>query len=136
MATAASISPTTPLQGTEFVRQRQYGAQGGVREPRLNRHDSRRGRRPLLPERTRRPPVPHRGGGRRRIGAKDIRQRWDVYATNGHGGNVELKTLDPNSFRYSLLRVFDPSTPTSAINEAESHFKIALDTRKHGLNRN
>jgi len=69
-------------------------------------------------------------------GTENIRQRWDSYATNGHGGNVELKNLDPNSFRYSLLRVFDPSTPTSAINDAESHFKIALDTRKHGLNRN
>jgi hypothetical protein len=69
-------------------------------------------------------------------GTENIRQRWNIYATNGHGGNVELKNLDPNSFRYSLLRVFDPSTTTSAINEAEGHFKIALDSRRHGLNRN
>jgi hypothetical protein len=69
-------------------------------------------------------------------GTENIRQRWSIYATNGHGGNVELKNLDPNSFRYSLLRVFDPSTPTSAINDAESHFKVALDSRRHGLNRN
>lgn len=67
-------------------------------------------------------------------GLENIRQRWGTYAANGHGGNVGLKGRDPNSFRYSLLRVFDPSTPTSAINEAESHFKMALDTRKHGLN--
>jgi hypothetical protein len=69
-------------------------------------------------------------------GAENIRQRWTAYATNGHGGNVELRGLDPSTFRYSLLRVFDPSTPTSAIDAAESHFKIALDSRRHGLNRN
>ena len=69
-------------------------------------------------------------------GAESIRQRWGAYATNGHGGNVELRNIDPTSFRYSLLRVFDPSTPTSSVNEAESHFKVALDTRSHGLNRN
>jgi hypothetical protein len=69
-------------------------------------------------------------------GAESIRQRWNVYAANGHGSNVELRNLDPNSFRYSLLRVFDPATPTPAINETESHFKNTLDTRRHGLNRN
>lgn len=69
-------------------------------------------------------------------GEENIRQRWTAYATNGHGGNVELRALDPASFRYSLLRVFDPSTPTSAIDVAESHFKVALDSRRHGLNRN
>ncbi|MFC7876720.1 GIY-YIG nuclease family protein [Isoptericola sp. NPDC057391] len=69
-------------------------------------------------------------------GAESIRQRWTAYATNGHGGNVELRTIDPTSFRFSLLRVFDPSTPTRVIDEAESHFKVALDSRTHGLNRN
>lgn len=70
-------------------------------------------------------------------GAETISQRWTTYATNGHGGNVELTSLDPATFRYSLLRVFDPSTPEEVINEAESHFKTALDSRvPHGLNRN
>lgn len=69
-------------------------------------------------------------------GEENIRQRWAAYAANGHGGNVELKRLDPSSFRYSLLRVFDPSTPTSLIDAAEIHFKVALDSRNHGLNRN
>lgn len=69
-------------------------------------------------------------------GAESIRQRWNVYATNGHGGNVELRTLDPSTFRYSLLRVFDPATPESKINEAEEHYKRALDSRTWGLNRN
>lgn len=69
-------------------------------------------------------------------GEENIRQRWNAYATNGHGGNVELKGLDPSHFRFSLLRVFDPATPTRDIDIAESHFKEALDSRRHGLNRN
>lgn len=69
-------------------------------------------------------------------GAESIRQRWNVYATNGHGGNVELRPLDPSTFRYSLLRVFDPATPETKINEAEEHYKRALDSRRWGLNRN
>lgn len=79
-------------------------------------------------------------GGRQYVGkadgAESIRQRWSAYATNGHGGNVELRGMDPSSFRFSILRVFDPATPTGEIDAAESHFKHALDTRKHGLNRN
>lgn len=69
-------------------------------------------------------------------GEESIRQRWNAYAINGHGGNVELRGLDPSSFRFSLLRVFDPATPTRDINAAESHFKQALDSVRHGLNRN
>jgi hypothetical protein len=69
-------------------------------------------------------------------GEESIRQRWHAYATNGNGGNVELKGLDPSSFRFSLLRVFDPATSMRDINAAESHFKVALDSVRHGLNRN
>lgn len=69
-------------------------------------------------------------------GAENIRQRWNAYATNGHGGNVELRGLDASTFRFSLLRVFDPATPTREIDASESHFKSALDTRRFGLNRN
>lgn len=78
--------------------------------------------------------------GRHYVGKADggdsIRQRWSAYAANGHGGNVELRNLDPSTFRYSLLRVFDPSTPPRDIDVAEGHFKLALDSRRHGLNRN
>lgn len=78
--------------------------------------------------------------GRHNVGKADgvesIRQRWGIYAANGHGGNVELRGLDPATFRFSLLRVFDPATPTRDINAAESHLKHALDARRHGLNRN
>lgn len=69
-------------------------------------------------------------------GAESIRQLWSAYATNGHGGNVELRNLQPSNFRFSLLRVFDPATPMRDITAAESHFKTALDSIRHGLNRN
>ena len=69
-------------------------------------------------------------------GAHSILQRWAAYAANGHGGNVELRSVDPATFRLSLLRVFDPASPTFDIDRAEGHFKHALDTRRHGLNRN
>lgn len=69
-------------------------------------------------------------------GEESVRQRWHAYATNGHGGNVALRGLDASSFRFSLLRVFDPATPVREINAAESHFKKALDSTRHGLNRN
>ncbi|WP_298988891.1 GIY-YIG nuclease family protein [uncultured Pseudokineococcus sp.] len=69
-------------------------------------------------------------------GAESLRQRWGAYAASGHGGNVELRGLDPATFRYSVLRVFDPATPMRLVDEAESHLKTALDTRRHGLNRN
>jgi hypothetical protein len=68
-------------------------------------------------------------------GAESISQRWSAYAANGHGGNVELRKVDPANFRLSLLRVFDPGTPTHVINAAESHYKRALDSLRHGLNR-
>lgn len=69
-------------------------------------------------------------------GAESIRQRWNAYASSGHGGNKELRKLDSSTFQFSLLRVFDPGTPTREIDASEGHFKTALGTRKHGLNRN
>jgi len=39
-------------------------------------------------------------------------------------------------FLFSILRVFGPSTPSTEVDAAESHFKDALMTRKFGLNRN
>lgn len=78
--------------------------------------------------------------GRQYVGKADgterIRQRWAAYAANGHGNNVQLKGLDPSHFRFSILRVFDPTIVSKVINEAENHFKVALDTRQHGLNGN
>lgn len=85
-------------------------------------------------------PITDTRDGRHYVGKADgvesIRQRWNAYATNGHGGNVELRRLDPTRFRFSLMRVFDPASPNRDIDAAESHFKDALASRRHGLNRN
>jgi len=75
-------------------------------------------------------------GGERLLG------RWMAYARDGHGGNVALKSLiglDPTHrqhFVFSILRVFGPATPTSEVDEAEAHYKQALLSLTHGLNRN
>lgn len=74
-------------------------------------------------------------------GSERILGRWSTYSHDGHGGNLALKELaglDPTHrqhFVFSILRVFGPSTPMSEVDEAESHFKQALLTRKFGLNR-
>jgi hypothetical protein len=75
-------------------------------------------------------------------GGERILGRWSQYARNGHGGNLALRQLgglDPTHarhFQFSILRVFGPSVPTADVDEAESHYKRALLTREHGLNRN
>lgn len=84
-------------------------------------------------------------------GTERILGRWRAYASDGHGGNVALRELAHHSaagetartktdharhFVISLLRVFGPSTPSSEVNSAESHYKEALMTREFGLNRN
>ncbi len=83
-------------------------------------------------------------------GSERILGRWTAYARDGHGGNVALRELAVESvgsttgaktdharhFLFSLLRVFGPSTPSTEVNAAESHYKAALMTRIHGLNRN
>lgn len=91
--------------------------------------------------------------GRQYVGKADgserILGRWTTYARDGHGGNVALRELVRDSasgevmktdyarnFVFSLLRVFGPSTPSSEVNSAESHYKAALMTREFGLNRN
>lgn len=82
-------------------------------------------------------------------GAERILQRWRSYAQDGHGGNHALKELAKMSigtgggktdharhFRFSILRVFGPSSSPSEVDDAESHYKRALMTREFGLNRN
>jgi len=84
-------------------------------------------------------------------GSERILGRWTTYAKDGHGGNIALrelayisvpgettkqKTDHARNFVFSLLRVFGPSTPSTEVNAAESHYKAALMTRQFGLNRN
>lgn len=76
-------------------------------------------------------------------GKGGIWQRWSDYATNGHGGNAELKQLIQNEgparssdFRYSILEIADLNESEVSILSREAHWKNVLLSRTHGLNRN
>jgi hypothetical protein len=75
-------------------------------------------------------------------GSERILGRWAAYGRDGHGGNISLRDLaglDPahaRHFQFTILRVFGPGVPTAEVDEAESYYKRALLTRRHGLNRN
>lgn len=75
-------------------------------------------------------------------GTERIWGRWTTYAQDGHGGNVAMRELvgrDPNQpgrYLFSILRVFGPQVPQAEVDAAEEHFKRAMQTREHGLNRN
>ena len=75
-------------------------------------------------------------------GSERLLGRWTTYARDGHGGNVALKGLvgldasHHQHFLFSILRVFGPEATTREVDAAESHYKQALLSRRHGLNRN
>lgn len=76
-------------------------------------------------------------------GEGGIWQRWEEYSKSGHGGNTELKRLmrdDGQSramhFAFSILEIADTHTSTEQILDREEHWKMVLQTRKHGLNAN
>ena len=70
-------------------------------------------------------------------------QRWSEYASNGHGGNRELKALllengevYKSNFKYSILEVCNMNLGSEYIIERECYWKEVLMTRKFGLNKN
>ena len=76
-------------------------------------------------------------------GDECIWQRWDRYAKDGHGGNIELKELLKTNgeeykynFKYSILEVCNMNLGNEYIIERETHWKEVLLTRKFGLNKN
>ncbi len=77
------------------------------------------------------------------IGEGGIWQRWQSYASTGHGGNVELVRLlaeagadRAKGFRYSILEIADTHASGNDILRRESHWKEVLLTRQFGLNAN
>jgi hypothetical protein len=74
-------------------------------------------------------------------GTVGIWQRWCAYATNGHGGNVELKRLInehgveyAHNFQYSILEIADTHASEFDILKRESYWMDALQTRRFGMN--
>lgn len=69
-------------------------------------------------------------------GANGFLQRWDEYATNGHGGNIELKKLKSRDFRLSVLKVSASDEKPEDIIQSENRWKERLCSRSLGLNAN
>lgn len=70
------------------------------------------------------------------IGDSGIWQRWEAYATNGHGGNKELRAAlgsgranYQQNFRYSILEIADTHSSDEQILKRESYWKDMLMTR-------
>lgn len=72
-----------------------------------------------------------------------IWQRWSAYASDGHGGNIELKELIRKNgsdykynFKYSILEVCNMNLGNEYIIERETYWKDVLLSREYGLNKN
>ena len=69
-------------------------------------------------------------------GAGGFLARWIEYARTGHGGNVALKSRDPNDYRVSILEVAGSASSVEEILAMEALWKAKLQSREMGLNRN
>jgi hypothetical protein len=62
--------------------------------------------------------------------------RWSNYAKNGHGGNKNLKALDPNNFEFSIVEIVPPMSSPEEVVRREMRWQEKLGTRDFGgLNR-
>lgn len=68
-------------------------------------------------------------------GERGIYGRWSAYASNGHGGNLELQDLDPTNFQFSILEIVPATATVDDVIACENRWKEKLGTRKFGLNR-
>lgn len=69
-------------------------------------------------------------------GEQGIYGRWSKYAGSGHGGNLELRDLDPTNFQFSILEIVPATTTADGVIEYENRWKEKLGTRQFGLNKN
>ncbi len=89
-----------------------------------------------------------KSNGKLYIGKADgnemIWQRWASYISSYHGGDVALRKLLVDKgqehfeqyFTFTLIETFRSTVADDVINQRESYWKNALDTRKHGYNLN
>ena len=70
-------------------------------------------------------------------GKDNLRQRWQNYASRGHGGNRLLRERDPHNFRFTILQRVSPDMDPTDVMQLENSWKIRLHTHApHGLNDN
>jgi hypothetical protein len=70
-------------------------------------------------------------------GENNLWQRWQSYATSGHGGNRLLRDRDPKNFLFTILERVSPDMDVEDVIRVENTWKERLHTRSpHGLNDN
>lgn len=62
--------------------------------------------------------------------------RWQNYAQDGHGGNIGLKSSEPSDYQVSILEVSGSSATQEEIVAVEQLWKLKLQSRAMGLNKN
>ena len=62
--------------------------------------------------------------------------RWLNYASDGHGGNLGLKSSEPSDYQVSILEVSGSAVSSDDIIAIEQLWKRKLQSREMGLNRN
>lgn len=67
-------------------------------------------------------------------GEDGILGRWSTYAKNGHGGNKQLKDLDPDNFEFTILEIVPPNSSPEDVISREMRWQEKLGTREFGLN--
>lgn len=62
--------------------------------------------------------------------------RWQQYADDGHGGNIQLRSRERSDYQVSILEVAGSALSDVEVIALESHWKRKLQSREAGLNRN
>jgi len=69
-------------------------------------------------------------------GSEGFWHRWMEYVQTGHGGNVALKSREYSDYSVSILEVAGSSSNIDDIRRMECLWKLKLQSREMGLNRN
>lgn len=69
-------------------------------------------------------------------GEEGFLSRWLQYARDGHGGNIALRSRDPENYRISILQVAGSDDDRATVEHLEALWKTKLQSREMGLNRN
>lgn len=72
----------------------------------------------------------------RAAGADGFLGRWRSYFGATHGGNVALKSREPSDYQVAILEVAGSAATTREIDEMEALWKLKMQSREMGLNRN
>lgn len=70
-------------------------------------------------------------------GKNNLLGRWIEYGVSGHGGNLHLRTRNPDNFRFTILQRLSPDMESDDVIKIENSWKKRLHTiHPVGLNAN